>query len=86
MDGLETKESSRMPVQTTSSTPANQSSQPPSKMSKAADVLADNFGNILNLANNIVEIKKMKVASDACLAKMAEDRKKIMDEAQAYAI
>lgn len=86
MDGLETKESSRMPVQTTSSTPANQSSQPPSKMSKTCDVLADNFGNILNLANNIVEIKKMKVASDACLAKMAEDRKKIMDEAQAYAI
>ena len=28
----------------------------------------------------------MKVASEACLAKMAEDRKRLIDEAQAYAI
>lgn len=55
------------------------------KGDKAMDILANNFDNILNLARDIVEIQKMKVASEACLAKMAEDRKRILEEAQAYA-
>ena len=36
--------------------------------------VADNFGNILNLANDIVEIKKMSVQSEAIIAKMKEER------------
>ncbi len=55
------------------------------KGDKAMDILANNFDNILELAGSIVEIQKMKVASEACLAKMAEDRKRILEEAQAYA-
>lgn len=55
------------------------------KGDKAMDILANNFDNILELARSIVEIQKMKVASEACLAKMAEDRKRILEEAQAYA-
>jgi hypothetical protein len=48
--------------------------------------VAQNFGKILDLAGDIAEIKKMKVASDAVLAKMAEDRKKLLAEAEAYVI
>ena len=45
---------------------------------------AENFGKILELAGSIVEIKKMKVASDAILRKMEEDRKMLLAEAEAY--
>ena len=47
---------------------------------------AQNFGKILDLAGDLVEIKKMKVASDAVLAKMEEDRKQLLAEAEAYVI
>lgn len=57
-----------------------------SKGDKAMDILSNNFDNILKLAGDIVDIEKMKVASEACLKKMAEDRKRIADEAQAYAV
>lgn len=50
------------------------------------NMLSDNFGNILNLVSNVVEIKKMEVVSDALLKKMEEDRKRIETEAQAYAL
>lgn len=69
---------------TTSPTAANKGTL--TKGEKAMDMLSNNFENILNLVGSIVEIKKMEVASEACLKKMAEDRKRIMDEAQAYAI
>jgi len=52
----------------------------------AMGVLSDNFDTILKLAGDVVEIKKMKVASDACLAKMEQDRKMLIDEAYAYAM
>jgi hypothetical protein len=58
----------------------------PSKGDKAMDMLSDNFGNILNLVSNVVEIKKMEVVSDALLKKMREDEKRIETEAQAYAL
>ncbi len=45
---------------------------------------AQNFGKILELAGGLVEIKKMKVASDAVLAKMEADRKQLLAEAEAY--
>lgn len=57
----------------------------PTKGDKAMDMLSDNFSNILKLAGDIVEIRKMQVASDACLKKMEEDRNRILVEAQAYA-
>lgn len=47
--------------------------------------VADNFGNILNLANDIVEIKKMSVQSEAIIAKMKEERSILLAEAEAYA-
>lgn len=88
MKGFEIKESgSRMPSTTTQTTPSTvQNTKELTKGEKAMDMLSNNFENILNLAGSIVEIQKMKVASEACLAKMAEDRKRILDEAQAYAV
>ena len=47
--------------------------------------VADNFGNIINLANDIVEIKKMSVQSEAIIAKMKEERAILLAEAEAYA-
>ncbi len=58
-------------------TPAN----PPQTITQAA---AQNFTRILDLAGSVVEIKKMKVASDAVLAKMEADRKLLLAEAEAY--
>jgi hypothetical protein len=58
----------------------------PSKGDIAMNMLSDNFGNILNLVSNVVEIKKMEVVSDALLKKMREDEKRIETEAQAYAL
>lgn len=81
MEGLEVIESGN---RTLSPTMANNGTL--TKGEKAMDMLSNNFENILNLAGSIVEIKKMEVASEACLKKMAEDRKRIMDEAQAYAL
>lgn len=87
MEGFEIIESGgRMKETAAPNVPVNQRSQSPQSGNKTVDMLSDNFENILKLAGSIVEIQKMKVASEACLAKMAEDRKRIMDEAQAYAI
>ncbi len=86
MKGLENVEADgRMLRKTPSAIPATQS-KTSTKGDMAMNMLSDNFENILNLAGSIVEVKKMKVASDACLAKMAEDRKMLMAEAEAYAI
>lgn len=52
---------------------------------KLANSIADNFGNILELAGDIVEIQKMKTQSNAVLEKMREDRKTLVSEAEAYA-
>jgi hypothetical protein len=57
-----------------------------SKEPTAMGILSDNFDTILKLAGDVIEIKKMKVASDACLAKMEQDRKMLLDEAYAYAM
>lgn len=52
---------------------------------KITDMLTDNFGNILNLANDIIEMKKMKVQSDAIISKIREERENLLAEAEAYA-
>ncbi len=53
---------------------------------KLKQSIADNMGNMIDLAKDIVDIKKMQVQSDACLAKMEADRKMLLAEAEAYAI
>jgi hypothetical protein len=58
---------------------------------KIVDAVADNFPRVLesfdgivNIARDIVEIEKIKVQSEAVLKKMAEDRKMLLAEAEAY--
>lgn len=53
---------------------------------KLTDAVADNFGRILDIATDLANIKKMKVQSEAILKKMAEDRKMLVAEAEAYAL
>lgn len=53
---------------------------------KIVSAAADNFDKILNLATDIVELEKMNLQSKAVIAKMAEDRKMLMVEAEAYAV
>lgn len=48
-------------------------------------IVNDNLPKIIDLASSIVEIEKMKVASEAVLAKMREDREMLIAEAEAYA-
>lgn len=55
----------------------------PQTLTQAA---AQNFGKILELAGGLAEIKKMKVASEAVLAKMEADRKQLLAEAEAYVL
>lgn len=52
---------------------------------KMMNAVADNLGNIINLANDLVEIQRMKVHSDAILEKMKEDRANLIAEAEVYA-
>lgn len=57
-----------------------------SKSDRMVNAACDNFEQILVLAGNVIEIKKMKVQSEAILKKMEEDRKTLVAEAQAYAL
>ncbi len=54
--------------------------------SRVGDVVADNFGQILNIASSIVEIEKKKVQSEAVIEQMAENRKNLLAEAEAYSV
>lgn len=49
------------------------------------DAVRENFGRILDITQSMVDIKRMKVQSDAVLKKMAEDRRMLVAEAEAYA-
>ena len=51
---------------------------------KLTDALADNMGNIISLAKDIVDIQRMRVQSQTLLDKMEEDRAMLRDEAEAY--
>lgn len=57
----------------------------PTQNSRIGDAIADNFGQILDLASGIVEIEKMKVQSDAVLKQMEASRQQLLSEAEAYA-
>ena len=49
------------------------------------DVVSEGFDNIMKLATEITEIKKMKTQGELILQKMDKDRELLMTEAQAYA-
>lgn len=53
---------------------------------KMVDAVTGNFKEILALAGEVASIKKMQVQSDAILKKLAEDRKTMVAEAEAYAL
>lgn len=48
------------------------------------DVVSESFDNIMKLASEITEIKKMKTQGDLILRKMDKDREMLMTEAKAY--
>lgn len=50
-----------------------------------ANTVADNFPKILDLAQDYMEIKKMKVQTAAVIQKMEQDRKNLLAEAEVYA-
>lgn len=58
----------------------------PKQNLQMGDAIADNFGQILELASGIIEIEKMKVQSDAIIRQMEESRKNLLAEAEAYAL
>ena len=70
---------------TTLSKPGDNST-PTSSPQTITQAAAQNFGKILELAGGIVEIQRMKVASDAVLAKMEADREQLLAEAEAYVL
>ena len=49
------------------------------------DVVSEGFDNIMKLATEITEIKKMKTQGELILQKMDKEREPLMTEAQAYA-
>ena len=49
------------------------------------DVVSEGFDNIMKLATEITEIKKMKTQGELILQKMDKDRELLFTEAQAYA-
>ena len=49
------------------------------------DVVSEGFDNIMKLATEITEIKKMKAQGELILQKMDKDRELLLTEAQAYA-
>lgn len=49
------------------------------------DVVLEGFDNIMKLATEITEIKKMKTQGELILQKMDKDRELLLTEAQAYA-
>lgn len=53
---------------------------------KLLGAAADNFGEILRLAEEITEIRKTKVQTEAVVKQMSEYRKTILAEAESYAM
>ena len=88
MNNYDDFEMIELPAKQADSSIAKTASNSPMKNSKrdtALNVLNDNLPRMIDLASNIVEIQKMKVASEAVLAKMKEDRLSLIAEAEAYA-
>lgn len=87
MKGLEPVKSTRIQSE---ETPEIDIEFPPS--SKVPDTavnpisksVSDNFTEILNLAGKVIELKQMKVQSDAVLAQMEAERQRLIAETDAY--
>ena len=79
-------EGENLPVvkSTTTVSKPGDNSTPTSSPQTLTQAAAQNFGKILDLAGDIVEIQRMKVASDAVLAKMKADCEQLLAEAEAY--
>ena len=71
---------------TTTVSTSGKDSAPASSSQTITQAAAQNFGKILDLAGGLLEIKKMKVASEAVLAKMEADRKILLAEAEKYVL
>ena len=54
------------------------------KSEKLLNLAENNIPRIIQLASDLVEIRKMEVQSEAVLEKMREDRRLIQAEAEAY--
>ncbi len=89
MDDFEIVESTRgnKPTQNNPVTVTKPGANAPavSGKDKLLGAAADNFGEILKLASEIAEIAKLKVGTDAIIKQMAEKRKDLLAEAEAYA-
>lgn len=66
-------------------TKPEKSGQVESGKGKLLNAVADNFGEILRLAEEITEIRKTKVQTDAVIKQMSESRKTLLAEAESYA-
>lgn len=79
-------EGENLPVvkSTTTLSKPGDNSTPTSSPQTLTQAAAQNFGRILDLAGGIVEIQRMKVASDAVLAKMKADIELLRAEAEKY--
>lgn len=87
MNGLEPIKSTRMPIEEAHGVEIIAPSKSQSGTSPAnivANAVADNFPNILELAGSLAEMMKMKVQSEAVLAKMEADRQMLIAETDAY--
>lgn len=49
------------------------------------ETVCDNFGRILDITQSMVDLRRMKLQSDAVLKEMAEKRETLKAEAEAYA-
>lgn len=58
--------------------------EPYSQNSILANALAGNIETIIGIAQDIVDIGRMKVQSDAILSKMEQDRKNLIAETEIY--
>lgn len=53
-------------------------------LNKLASAAADNFDRILDVATTVVEIQRMQVQADACVALLREQRLMLEQETEAY--
>lgn len=63
---------------------ANRSQQSSTGLDKLASAAADNFGRILDVAADVVEIQKMQVQADACIGMLREQRLMLEQETEVY--
>ena len=63
---------------------ANEMQYSSAGLNKLASAAADNFDRILDVATTVVEIQRMQVQADACVALLREQRLMLEQETEAY--